>query len=121
MEERVDIKQFDLANEKVVEPICLYFELHDRYLIYIGEYYCEVPVSEDKEDHSLGWQQQYSKFKIKIKRESIVSVELNYVPKREIYKVEMEANGYPTSISFYFQTEKEAENIYEKLDKYIFS
>lgn len=119
-EERVDIKQFDMANEKVTEPICLYFELHDKYFLYVGEYYCEIPTAEDSDDHSMGWKDSYSKFTIKIKKRSIVSVELNWVAKREIYKVEMEVEGYPTSISLYFETEKEAEVIYAKLDKYIF-
>ncbi len=117
--ERIDIKQFDLENEKVTEAIQLSIELHDRFLIYEAEYYSEVPVSDD--DHSMGWKNVYNKFRIKIKRPLFISVEFHWLDLRELYKVEIEARGYSNTLKFYFKTEKEAENVYQKLDNYIFS
>ena len=120
MNERIDIKQFDLANEKVVNSVALYIELTDNSLMYYAEYYAEVPAAEDKDDHSLGWKESFQKFKIKVKRSSLVSVEKSWNDKREYWKVEVEASGYPNSIAFYFELESEAEAVYEKLDTYVF-
>lgn len=121
MKDKIDIKQFDLHNEKVTEPVSLYIELGSDYLMYVAEYYGEQPASEDKEDHSLGWESIYQNFKIKVKKSAIVSLEINWNNKREIWQVEVEANGYPNSIKFYFEKERDAEVVYKKLDEYIFN
>ncbi len=117
---RIDIEQFDLANEKVTEPIHLYIELAEHSLIYAAEYYGEEPAAEDQEDHSLGWKEMYQNFHIKIKREVLVSLDINWVNKRELWRVELEANGYPNSIKFYFKKEKDARKVWKQLDEYIF-
>lgn len=121
MTEKIDIKQFDLDNEKVSEPIRLYVELSERYLLYVGEYYAEEPVAEDSEDHSLGWKDKYANFRIKIKKEQLVSLECQWIEKRQLWNVEIEANGYPNTIRFYFKTEKEADVMFNRLDDYIFN
>lgn len=118
---RIDIKQFDMANERLIEPIHLYIELADNYLLYAAEYYGEQPKSEDKEDHLLGWEEIYANFKIKVKRETLVSLDKNWVNKRKLWQVECEANGYPNSIKWFFKTEKEADAVYKELDNYIFN
>lgn len=118
--ERIDIKHFDLANENLTESNHLYIELGDNYLIYAADYYSEVPVAEDQDDHTLGWKDRYNYFIIKIKRESFVSIDLNWLEKRQLYRVELEANGYPNTVTFYFKTQKEAEAVYKKLDAFIF-
>lgn len=118
---RIDIKQFDMANERVLEPLCLYIEIADTYLKYVAEYYGEQPKSEDKEDHTLGWEEQYFNFSIKIKRSQLVSLDKNWVHKRQLWRVEVEANGYPNTLIWYFKKESEADNIYKILDEYIFN
>lgn len=117
---RIDIEQFDLANEKVTERVHLYIELADNYLLYAAEYYAEHPVSEDKDDHTMGWEDIYSNFRIKVKRETLVSLDINWIHKREMWQVEVEANGYPNTIKFYFKKRKAAEAIWKELDEYIF-
>ncbi len=121
MIEKIDIKQFDLHNEKVTEPVNLYIEFGNDYLMYVAEYYGEQPKAEDKDDHTLGWEPIYQNFKIKVKRECFVSVEINWNNKREMWQVELEASGYPNTIKFYFQTERDAQVVYKKLDEYVFN
>lgn len=120
MPERIDIVQFDLANEKVIHSKCLYIELGQNYFMYAGNYTSSKPVADDSEDHTLGWQESATFFKHKILKSSVVSVEIRWIEKRKYWCVEMECNGHPTTISLYFQTKIEAEPIYQKLDKFIF-
>lgn len=121
MAQRIDIKQFDMHNEKVSEPILLFIELGDNYLRYVAEYYGEQPKAEDGEDKSLGWEEMYQNFDIKIKREHLVSLDKNWIHKRQLWRVEVEATGYPNSLIWYFKKEKEAINLYKILDDFIFS
>lgn len=114
----IDIKQFDLVNEKITEPITLQIELAENYLLYRGEYYGQIP--KDVEDKQLGWKDYYQNFIIKIIRSTICSLEKRWVVDGDIWMVEIEANGYPNSIHFQFQTEKEADAVYNELDFYIF-
>lgn len=118
---RIDINQFNMANEKVSESVHLYIQLSDDYFIYAAEYYGEEPIAEDKDDHAMGWKEMYQNFFIKIKRQSLVSLDKNWNNKREFWQVEVEANGYPNTIKLYFKTEKEAQGIYDTLDKFIFN
>ena len=118
--ETININHFSLANEKVVEPISMYIELGENYLIYAAEYYGQIPNAADAEDHSLGWKDIYANFRIKIKRDLICSVEILWIEIRQVWKVEIECNGYPNTIGFYFATQKPAIIVYEKLDKFIF-
>lgn len=118
--ERINIKQFDLENERVTEPISLYIELGENYLMYVAEFYSEVPKAENQDDHTLGWEDSYSNFKIKVKRECIVSIDINYKRKGELWIIELDVNGYPHTIKFYFKKEKDAAAVHKKLDEYIF-
>jgi len=117
---QIKIEQFDMANERLIEPVLLDVILADNYIQYSAEYYAEQPKSEDKDDHTLGWEEIYANFKIKIKRETICSLDINWVFKRQLWQVEMEANGYPNTVKWYFKKEKDANEFYKKLDEYIF-
>jgi hypothetical protein len=117
----IDIEQFDLANEKVSEKVHLYIELGDNYFLYTAEYYAEQPKAEDKDDHTFGWEDIYANFRIKIKREAFVSVDINWIHKRELWCVELEANGYPNTVKLYFKKQRDAETVCKALDEYIFN
>lgn len=118
--ERIDIAPFDRQNEHIRKCYYLYVQLFDEYLLYAGKYLGEIPVADDPQDHSMGWKNKAANFMVKIKREAFVSVEYFWERTYEVYHVELEANGYPNSLTLYFQTEKEAEAMYNKLTKYIF-
>ncbi len=114
----IEIKPVDLVNEKITEPITSQIELAENYLLYSAEYYGQIP--KDVEDKQLGWEDYYQNFNIKKLRSTICSLEKRWVVEGAIWMVEIEAYGYPNSIHFQFQTEKEADVVYNELDFYIF-
>lgn len=120
MIERIDIKQFNMTNEKVINTCLLYIELGDNYFLYVGEYYGQQPKGDDHDDHSLGWEDVYFNFRNKIKRDAIVSVDRLYNEKYDNWRIELEANGYPNPLRLYFETEAECEIMYQRLDEFIF-
>jgi hypothetical protein len=118
MNKRIDIKQFDLEFEKVTEPVSLFVTLTDKFFEYTAEYYSEVP--KDKEDKFSVWEPRYNNFDIKIRKDTLVSVELYYNDKQNYWQVEMEFFGYPNVVKIHFQLEKNAREFHKIMDHYVF-
>lgn len=117
---RFDIKIFDMANEKITEPVKYFIELHKTYLTWEGEWYAETPKAENPDDHTLGWKDEYNNFTVNVKRRQICSVEKRFSSLRQLWIVEVEINGYPKSISAYFKKEKDCAVVFDALNKYVF-
>jgi len=120
MIEKINIGQFDMANEKVLHTMHLYIELTDHYFRYAGKYLASHPVADNPDDHSLGWHEVNVNFDLKIKRECAVSLEKNWVQKRQFYDIEIEFLGYSHTVKVYFERAKDMLEVYHKLDEYIF-
>lgn len=119
MSEKIDIKHIDLKYEKNFETIEAFIELHENYFRYASKYYCDE--LKNKDDEGMGWDEgKFHQFDLKIKRKNIVSLEINWASASEVWNVEIEVNGYPSSINIYYKTEKEAEALHNKLFNYIF-
>ena len=118
--ERIDIKQFDMANEQVINTDHLYVELADNYFFYAGKYQAKHPKGDNPEDHSLGWENRRMNFRIKIKREQLIALELRFIEYRGIWSIDIDAMGYPVTIKIYFEKGADAKILYDKLDTYIF-
>ena len=93
--ERIDIKNFDLQNEKFIDCSYLYVELGHNYFIYAAKYCSNTP--KNKDDHALGREEKFENFKIKVLRNSIVSVEKRWLDRTEVWAVEIECNGFPNT------------------------
>jgi hypothetical protein len=120
MTEKINIGQFDMVNEKVIHTMHLYIELADHYFRYSGKYVASQPVADDPDDHTMGWHEVNVHFDFKIKRECIVSLEKNWLLKREIYDIEIDFLGYAGTVKLYFERAKDMLEVYHKLDEYIF-
>ncbi len=120
MSERIAIKHFDLSHEKDIETKEAFLELGDIYLRYCSRHKSMVPV--DSDDLAQGWKENIHDFDIRIKRINLVSVEKNWKHSMGHWGIDIEANGYPQTISIFYQEEnkKEMETVFTKLSFYIF-
>ena len=115
---KIDIKQFDLEFEKDIQTTECFVELTDTHLKYRCKYDSKHPI--DNDDLMRGWKDQFHDFDTRIKRESFLSVEWFWNDKNDYWHLELEANGYPTSIILYFNDEKEMLRVFEILFSWVF-
>jgi len=97
---RIEVKHFDLEFERNMETQESFIELHDTYLKYKAIYDSEIP--EDKEDLMRGWKPMFYDFDLRIKKEHFVSVEKFWIDKSDQWRLELEANGYPSTVNVYY-------------------
>lgn len=121
MAERIEIKHFDLEFERNMQTQFSFIELHDTYLRYAAQYDSEIPVN--KEDLMQGWKPVYYDFDLRLKREHFVSVEKFWNDKAEQWRLELEVNGYPSTVNLYYKRGNEIEMliVFEKLFKWVFN
>lgn len=117
---RIDIKLFDLPAEKRAETLECFIELNKKYLRYKAEYYSSQ--IKNAEDVSMGWEDTYNNWDLKIKKDALVSVEKYWDNKHNYWRIEIESFGYPNVIKLYFEQEDEDEmyRVLTLLTNYIF-
>ena len=121
MLERIDIKLFDLPNERIIESRYYFIEFSEDYILISAEYYSKVPVSETPDDHSMGWKDKYTNYTNKVRRERAVSIDKIWRDKNEHWEIQLEFDGYSQPLYIYFETKQEADDFFEKIDKFIFN
>ncbi len=116
---KINIKQFDIENERNVNTLNFFIELTAYYFRWFGEYDSERP--KDINDHQLGWEEKHTCHDLKINRTSLCSVEKIWDDKNNYWRVELEANGFPNTITLYFkEMDKEVDTVHTALSNYIF-
>jgi len=118
---KIDLKQIDLEFEKEIESQEYYIELHETYLRNVGVYDAKVPV--DKDDLFRGYEEVYREFDLRFKREWFTSVEKFWDDKQNVYRIDLEINGYPNTIQVYFAKDdkEECEKVFKILFNWIFN
>ena len=115
----IHIKQFDIENERNINTLNFFIELTPYYFRWFGEYDSEIP--KDTNDHKLGWDEKHTCHDLQIKRTSLCSVEKIWDDKNNYWRVELEANGFPNTITLYFkEMDKEVDTVHTALIQYIF-
>jgi len=117
---RINIKQFELEFEKEIQSLESYIELGKSVFTYRMNYNSQTP--KDNNDTSLGWEESYKDITICIKKEAFVSIEKYWSQRNNYWNLQLEANGFPSTINIYFEEENEDEmnKVYQKLYKFIF-
>jgi hypothetical protein len=121
---RIDIKPVNTRGKEITEHFEEYIQIEDEHLIYVGRYYC----NEWEEDGDEGEVDKlvkiankkeniYRDFYEKYKRQALLGVEKYYSEKDNSWTIELQGHCY---ISFNVATEKEAQKIFDALDKWIF-
>lgn len=115
----VDI--FNLAKEWDHTDTFYKVSLHDEFIECECRYVCTGYVSED--DKAMGEKEVVSDAHFFIKRDSFISVEKRWLEKSNCWTVELEANGYPNSIQFYYQDKNlvEANKIFKLIKDWVFN
>ena len=115
--EKIELKEISLSKQKMTNWNGAYIELFDNYIKYFISFYADEP---DKNDEHMPWINVFNKYDIVAKRECMVGLQKDYLPKEKIWTVQIVMSGFATDLKMYTKRESEAQELYDKLFDYIF-
>lgn len=116
----IHIEPFSLRHQKVIKVYFFYLELFETHLFYKHEFKAEEPI--DKEDLDLGWEKVMICFERTALRDSVSSVDVEYIQATKSNKnedskwsVNIQMNGVGTDLIVYFKEEEAARSYAKKV------
>lgn len=115
--ERINIKPIPLENQKIKECTEFYLELRDNSIQYCARFYADEP--KDENDKDLGWEPIFNCFKTVAQKSSIAGIEKTYT-KYKYWGIYIMVAGFANDMKMFFKRESEAQELFEKLHKWLY-
>lgn len=116
--EKIAIPSTDLKNQKITDFTELSLEIRDNSVMYTARFYADEPKSE--EDKELGWENIFNSFKTVASKQNIAGVEISWLDHAKKWSVLIIVSGFNNDIKTYFKREGEAQNVFDKLHKWLY-
>lgn len=116
--EKINIPQINLENQKITDFTELSLEIRDNSVVYTARFYADEP--KDENDKSLGWHNVFNSFKIISAKPNIAGIEKSWLPHAKKWAVYIFVNGFSNDLKMYFKREGEAEEVFNKLHKWLY-
>lgn len=115
--ERINIKAIQLENQKIGECTEFYLELRDNSIEYCARFYADEP--KDENDKGLGWENVFNCFKTIARKSSIAGIEKTYT-KYKYWGIYIMVTGFANDMKMFFKRESEAQELFDKLHKWLY-
>jgi hypothetical protein len=116
--EKINIPKIDLENQKITDFVELSLEIRDNSVMYTARFYADEPKNTD--DKELGWENVFNAFKLVATKQNIAGIEINWLNHAKKWSVLILVNGFSNDIKMYFKREGEAQNVFDKLHKWLY-
>lgn len=116
--EKINIPSTDLENQKITDFTELSLEIRDHSVIYTARFYADEPV--DINDKGLGWENVFNSFKTVASKQNVAGLEISWLNHAKKWTVIIIVNGFNNDIKMYFKREGEAQNVFDKLHKWLY-
>src|SRR5690348_13293253 len=117
MHEKIKITPIDLENQKPGEIQDCFLEFFNTHLNYKLEFYAAEPI--DLEDSALGWDNNvYNHYDIIALKSKISGVEKSFT-KNKSWGVFIIVTGFAQDIKIYFKSQTKANDLYDKIVKWL--
>lgn len=116
--EKIDVPALNLENQKITDFTELSLEIRDNSIAYTVRLYADEPKSED--DKELGWENVFNSFKTVAAKQNIAGIEISWLNHAKKWSVLIIINGFNNDIKMYFKREGEAQNVFDKLHKWLY-
>lgn len=116
--EKIDIPSLDLENQKITDFTELSLEIRENCIMYTARFYADEP--KDENDKGLGWENVFNCFKLVASKQNIAGIEINWLDHAKKWSVLILVNGFSNDIKLYFKREGEAQNVFDKLHKWLY-
>lgn len=115
--ERINIKAIQLENQKIKECTEFYLELRDDSIEYCARFYADEP--KDENDKDLGWETMFTCFKTVARKSNVAGIEKTYT-KYKYWGVYVMISGFANDMKMFFKRESEAQEVFDKLHKWLY-
>lgn len=116
--EKINIPRIDLENQKITEFMELSLELRNNSVAFITKFYADEPVNADDKD--LGWENIFNSFKVIASKDKISGIEKSWLKDAKKWGIYILVTGFTNDIKVYLKREREAEEVFDKLHKWLY-
>lgn len=116
--EKINIPSIDLENQKITDFTELSLEIRDNSLAYTARFYADEPKEEN--DKGLGWHNVFNSFRTIASKNNIAGIEKSWLSQAKKWAVYIFVNGFANDMKMYFKRESEAEEVFNKLHKWLY-
>lgn len=116
--EKIIIPSIDLENQKVTDFTELSLEIRDNSVLYAARFYADEPV--DTNDKELGWHNVFNSFKCIAGKNNIAGIEKSWLSHAKKWAVYILVSGFSNDLKMYFKRESEADEVFNKLHKWLY-
>lgn len=116
--EKINIPSTDLENQKITDFTELSLEIRENSVAYSARFYADEP--KDENDKGLGWHNVFNCFKLIASKGNIAGIEMTWLGHAKKWSIIILVNGFPNDIKIYFKREGEAQNVFNKLHKWLY-
>jgi len=116
--DKINIQAIDLENQKVTDFTELSLEIRDNSLMYTARFYADEP--KDENDKGLGWHNVYNSFKTIASKDKVAGIEKNWLAHAKKWVVYIFISGFENDMKMYFKRESEADEVFNKLHKWLY-
>lgn len=112
----INIKTFDLKNDKPTVLIRNQVSLFETHLEWDIKCFSDMP--KDTDDPTLGWEEVETNHRLKLKKISISMIERYYTRQTKVFVLAFAVPGNRCDFDLKFQTEEEADSVFEQLTEW---
>lgn len=116
--EKINIPGIDLENQKITDFTELSLEIRDNSVVYTARFYADEPKKEDDKD--LGWHNVFNSFTTIASKDCIAGIEKSWLSQAKRWAVYIFVSGFANDVKTYFKRESEAEELFNKLHKWLY-
>lgn len=118
--EKINIPAIDLQNQTITDTDLaeISLELRDNSVVYSAQFYADEPKSEN--DKALGWENVFNSFKTVASKQNVAGIEISWLNHATKWSVLIIVNGFNNDIKMYFESEGEAQNVFDRLHKWLY-
>lgn len=115
---KINIPSIDLENQKVTDFTELTLEIRDNGVMYTARFYADEPRNEN--DKELGWENVFNSFKLVAAKQNVAGIEISWLNHAKKWSVLILVNGFANDIKMYFKRKSEAQDLFDKLHKWLY-
>lgn len=113
---KIPIIPIKLENQNPTEIQECFIELYPTYLLYQIRFFADEPVDEN--DKSLGVQSVFNSFKTIALKKNVAGIEKQFTQSKR-WAVYIMISGFAGDIKVFFKKESEADEFFEKIEKWL--
>lgn len=116
--ETIQIEPLSLENQKPTDITEFYFEIRDNSILVSCRFYADEPKNAD--DKALGWHNVFTCFRTVAAKQNIAGLEKTFMSDSGKWGIFIMISGFANDIKVFFKKESQAQELFDKLQKWLY-